>query len=170
VLERSLADRGSGSATTDTGPGAGGDAALGRQAAEEDEERCGPRSRRPTSCSSPRAWAAGPAGAAPLIACTREAGALTIAVDGAVRVRGRDHDGAWRRPVAELRPNVDTLLVIENERVNDLSPTTRLAEAFRPSTTCWARRSGPSSTSWRRPASSPDFADVARSWPMAGQG
>jgi cell division protein FtsZ len=136
VLERSLADRRVriGDQVT-RGLGAGGDATLGRRAAEEDEETL----RAAVAGASLVFVTAGlgggtGSGATPLIAgYAREAGALTI---GVVTMPFA-FEGATRRRVAEaalaeLRPNVDTLLVVENERVLDMiADDTPLSEAFR---------------------------------------
>jgi cell division protein FtsZ len=136
VLEQSLADRRIriGDQVT-RGLGAGGDAALGRQAAEEDEESL----RAAVAGASLVFVAAGlgggtGSGAAPVLAShAREAGALTIAVV----TMPFAFEGPTRRSVAEaalseLRPNVDTLLVIENDRVMDLvEDDTPLSGAFR---------------------------------------
>ncbi len=135
VLERSLGDRRIriGDAVT-RGLGAGGDAALGRKAAEEDEEalRAAVLEADLVFLAAGMGGGTG-SGATPLIAAqARDAGALTIAVvtmpfafEGSTRRRVAED------AVAELRPNVDTLLVIENERVNDVvADDTPLAEAF----------------------------------------
>jgi cell division protein FtsZ len=136
VLEQSLADRRIriGDQVT-KGLGAGGDATLGRRAAEEDEETL----RAAVAGASLVFVAAGlgggtGSGAAPLVAgYAREAGALTI---GVVTMPFA-FEGTTRRRVAEaalaeLRPNVDTLLVVENERVLDMiADDTSLSVAFR---------------------------------------
>ncbi len=135
VLEQSLADRRVriGDQVT-KGLGAGGDAALGRQAAEEDIEAI----RAAVAGADLVFVAAGlgggtGSGAAPIVAqCARESGALTV---GVVTMPFA-FEGSARRRVAEaaaaqLRPGVDTMLVIENERVNDMvSDDTPMAEAF----------------------------------------
>jgi cell division protein FtsZ len=135
VLERSLADRRIHIGDQATrGLGAGGDPALGRKAAEEDEDAL-----RTAVIEADLVFVAAGlgggtgSGAAPLVAAyARDAGALTIAVvtmpfafEGSTRRRVAD------AALAELRPNVDTLLVIENERVVDLiADDTPLSEAF----------------------------------------
>ncbi len=135
VLEQSMADQRVriGDQVT-KGLGAGGDAAVGRQAAEEDVDLI----RAAVSGADLVFVAAGlgggtGSGAAPLVAAqAREAGALTV---GVVTMPFA-FEGTARRRVAEaaadqLGPNVDTLLVIENERVNDLvSDDTPMSEAF----------------------------------------
>ena len=135
VLERSLADRRIriGDQVT-RGLGAGGDATLGRKAAEEDGEALRSAVLEADLVFLAAGLGGGTgSGATPLIAAqAREAGALTIAVV----TMPFAFEGSTRRRVAEaaveeLRPNVDTLLVIENERVNDLvAEETPLAEAF----------------------------------------
>jgi cell division protein FtsZ len=135
VLERSLADRRIRIGDQATrGLGAGGDAALGRKAAEESEEALRSAFLEADLVFIAAGLGGGTgSGAAPLIAAhARDAGALTIAVvtmpfafEGPTRRRVAE------AAVAELRPNVDTLLVIENERVNDfVAEDTPLAEAF----------------------------------------
>jgi len=135
VLEQSTADQRIriGDQVT-KGLGAGGDAAVGRRAAEEDAELI----RSAVAGADLVFVAAGlgggtGSGAAPLVAAhAREAGALTV---GVVTMPFA-FEGTARRRVAEtaadqLGPNVDTLLVIENERVNDLvSDDTPMSEAF----------------------------------------
>ena len=135
VLERSMADRRIRIGDHATrGLGAGGDATLGRQAAEEDEEtlRAAVQEADLVFIAAGLGGGTG-SGAAPLIASyARDAGALTIGVvtmpflfEGSTRRRVAE------AAVAELRPSVDTLLLIENERVNDLvADDTPLAEAF----------------------------------------
>ena len=117
------------------GLGAGGDATIGRQAAEEDVEELG----RIVAGADLVFIAAGlgggtGSGAAPVIAAqARQTGALTVAVV----TRPFEFEGVGRRKIAdaawvELRANVDTLLVIENERVVDLvGEETSMLEAFK---------------------------------------
>ena len=136
VLEQSLADRRIriGDQVT-KGLGAGGDAALGRQAAEEDAESL----RAAVAGASLVFVAAGlgggtGSGAAPVLAShAREAGALTIAVvTMPFAFEGPTRQGVAEAALAELRPNVDTLLVIENDRVMGLvEDDTTLSGAFR---------------------------------------
>ena len=116
------------------GLGAGGDATIGRQAAEEDAEELG----RMVAGADLVFIAAGlgggtGSGAAPVIAAqARQAGALTVGVV----TRPFEFEGIGRRKIAdaawvELKANVDTLLVIENERVVDLvGEETSMLEAF----------------------------------------
>ena len=116
------------------GLGAGGDATIGRQAAVEDAEELG----RIVAGADLVFIAAGlgggtGSGAAPVIAAqARQAGALTVGVV----TRPFEFEGVGRRKIAdtawvELRANVDTLLVIENERVLSIvSEDTSMLDAF----------------------------------------
>ena len=135
VLEDSLAPRRVQiGAQLTQGLGAGGDATIGRQAAEEDAEEIG----RMVAGADLVFIAAGlgggtGSGAAPVIAAqARQAGALTVGVV----TRPFEFEGVGRRKIAdaawvELKANVDTLLVIENERVVDLvGEETSMLEAF----------------------------------------
>jgi cell division protein FtsZ len=135
VLERSLADRRIRIGDEATrGLGAGGDATLGRKAAQEDAEALRSAVLEADLVFLAAGLGGGTgSGATPLIAAqAREAGALTIAVV----TMPFAFEGSTRRRVAEeaveeLRANVDTLLVVENERVDDLvAEDTPLAEAF----------------------------------------
>ena len=117
------------------GLGAGGDAQIGREAAVEDEDELG----RMVAGSDLVFIAAGlgggtGSGAAPVIAKkAREAGALTVGVV----TMPFTFEGAGRRKVAdeaeaELKANVDTLLLIQNEKVMGLiGDDTSMLEAFR---------------------------------------
>ena len=117
------------------GLGAGGDAQIGREAAVEDEDELG----RMVAGSDLVFIAAGlgggtGSGAAPVIAKkAREAGALTVGVV----TMPFTFEGAGRRKVAaeaeaELKANVDTLLLIQNEKVMGLiGEDTSMLEAFR---------------------------------------
>ena len=117
------------------GLGAGGDATIGREAAVEDEDELG----RMVAGSDLVFIAAGlgggtGSGAAPVIAKkAREAGALTVGVV----TKPFTFEGAGRRKVAdeaeaELKANVDTLLLIQNEKVMDMiGEDTSMLEAFR---------------------------------------
>ena len=116
------------------GLGAGGDAAIGRQAAEEDAEEIS----RLVAGSDLVFIAAGlgggtGSGAAPVIAAeARKVGALTVGVV----TRPFAFEGLGRRRIAdaaeaELRANVDTLLLIENERVLSIvGEDTSMLDAF----------------------------------------
>jgi cell division protein FtsZ len=135
VLERSIADQRIRIGDRSTrGLGAGGNAALGREAAVEDEEglRVAVQEADLVFVAAGLGGGTG-SGAAPLLASyARDAGALTIGVV----TMPFSFEGTARRRVAEaalaeLRPNVDTLLVIENDRVTDLvAEDTSLADAF----------------------------------------
>ena len=116
------------------GLGAGGDAAIGRQAAEEDAEEIN----RMVAGSDLVFIAAGlgggtGSGAAPVIAAqARKVGALTVGVV----TRPFEFEGSGRRKIAdaaeaELKANVDTLLLIENERVLSIvGEDTSMLDAF----------------------------------------
>ena len=135
VLEDSLAPRRVQiGAQLTQGLGAGGDATIGRQAAEEDAEEIAQ-----TVAGADLVFVAAGlgggtgSGAAPVIAAqARRAGALTVGVV----TRPFEFEGIGRRKIAdaawvELKANVDTLLVIENERVVDLvGEETSMLEAF----------------------------------------
>jgi cell division protein FtsZ len=117
------------------GLGAGGDAEVGRKAAEEDADAIG----RALTGSDLVFIAAGlgggtGSGAAPVIAAqARAAGALTVGVV----TKPFAFEGAARRRVAEaaaeeLRGAVDTLLLIENDRVTELiADDTPMVDAFK---------------------------------------
>jgi cell division protein FtsZ len=135
VLERSLADRRIriGDQVT-RGLGAGGDATLGRKAAEEDAEAIQAAVIGADLVVVTAGMGGGTgSGAAPLVAQhARDTGALTIAVTTLpFAFEGTTRRKVAETAVAELRPNVDTLLVIENERVTSLiAEDTPLVEAF----------------------------------------
>ena len=78
------------------------------------------RSRAPTWSSSPAAWAAAPAPARrPIIAqLAREAGALTVGiVTKPFLFEGRKRMRQAEQGIAEMRKNVDTMIVVPNERL-----------------------------------------------------
>jgi len=116
------------------GLGAGGDAAIGRQAAEEDADEIN----RMVGGSDLVFIAAGlgggtGSGAAPVIAAqAQRVGALTVGVV----TRPFEFEGSGRRKIAdaaeaELKANVDTLLLIENERVlSVVGEDTSMLDAF----------------------------------------
>src|SRR5262245_13992791 len=116
------------------GLGAGGDAAIGREAAEEDVDELG----RMVTGADLVFIAAGlgggtGSGAAPVIAAqAREAGALTVGVV----TKPFSFEGTGQRRVAdiaeaELQGTVDTLLLVENDRVLDMvGEDTSMLEAF----------------------------------------
>jgi cell division protein FtsZ len=135
VLETSRADRQVRIGDTVTkGLGAGGDAVLGRRAAEEDADAI----QAAVVGADLVAIAAGlgggtGSGATPIVAArARDSGALTIAVvTMPFAFEGSARRQVAEAAVAELRPYVDTLLVIENERVNGVvAEDTPLTEAF----------------------------------------
>jgi cell division protein FtsZ len=117
------------------GLGAGGDAETGRRAAEEDANAI----EQALAGSDLVFIAAGlgggtGSGAAPVIAAqARAAGSLTVGV----ATKPFSFEGTARRRVAdlateELRRNVDTLLLIENDRVLDLvADDTSMLDAFK---------------------------------------
>ena len=117
------------------GLGAGGDATIGREAAVENQDELG----RMVAGSDLVFIAAGlgggtGSGAAPVIAAkAREAGALTVGVV----TKPFTFEGAGRWKVADeaeaaLKANVDTLLLIQNEKVMDMiGEDTSMLEAFR---------------------------------------
>ncbi len=136
VLEDSMARRRIriGDAVT-RGLGTGGDPELGRAAAEEDAEaiRLALEGADLVFIAAGLGGGTG-SGAGPVIAAAaKEAGALTV---GVVTLPFA-FEGPQRRSIAEasaaeMQANVDTLLVIENERANDLvTDETSLRDAFR---------------------------------------
>ncbi|HEU5203363.1 MAG TPA: cell division protein FtsZ [Candidatus Limnocylindrales bacterium] len=117
------------------GLGAGGDATIGREAAVEDEDELG----RMVAGSDLVFIAAGlgggtGSGAAPVIAKkAREAGALTVGV--VTKPFTFEGAGRWKvadEAEAELKAHVDTLLLIQNEKVMGMiGEDTSMLEAFR---------------------------------------
>ena len=117
------------------GLGAGGDATIGREAAVEDEDELG----RMVAGSDLVFIAAGlgggtGSGAAPVIAKkARESGALTVGV--VTKPFTFEGAGRWKvadEAEAELKANVDTLLLIQNEKVMGMiGEDTSMLEAFR---------------------------------------
>ena len=135
VLEDSLAPRRVQiGAELTQGLGAGGDATIGRQAAEEDAEEIGQLVAGADLVFIAAGLGGGTgSGAAPVIAAeARKAGALTVGVV----TRPFDFEGSGRRKIAdaataELRANVDTLLLIENQRVLGIvGEDTSMLDAF----------------------------------------
>ena len=117
------------------GLGAGGDAAIGQRAAEEDAERISEALRDSDMVFITAGLGGGTgSGAAPIIAeIAKEHGALTIAVV----TKPFTFEGAKRRLVAEkaaeaLKAKVDTLITIPNDRLKDVvQKNTSILDAFR---------------------------------------
>ncbi len=136
VLEESWADRRLriGDQLTQ-GLGAGGDPAIGRQAAEEDREAIrGSLDGADLVFVTAGLGGGTGSGAAPVVAAlAKETGALTIGV----ATMPFAFEGAKRRSIAEaaaqeLQAGVDTLLLIENDRVlNVTADDTPLVDAFK---------------------------------------
>lgn len=122
-------------ATVTRGLGAGGRPEIGRQAVEEDRERVASALAGADMVFITAGMGGGTGtGASPVIAeLAREMGALTVGVvttpflfEGRKRI-SRAQDG-----LAELRENVDTLIVISNQRLLQVFPgKTPINEAFR---------------------------------------
>jgi cell division protein FtsZ len=122
-----------GKATT-RGLGSGGDAAQGRRAAEEDEQTIADALTASDMVFITAGMGGGTGtGGAPVVArLAKQSGALTVAVvtrpfsfEGRRRLRQAD-DG-----LAELRAEVDTLIIIPNERLLAVvDKTTTLTDAF----------------------------------------
>ena len=136
VLEESWADRRVriGDQLTQ-GLGAGGDPAIGRQAAEEDRDalRASLEGADLVFVTAGLGGGTGSGGAPVVAALAKEIGALAIGV----ATMPFTFEGAKRRAIAEaaaseLRAAVDTLLLIENDRVlNVIADDTPLADAFK---------------------------------------
>lgn len=117
------------------GLGAGGDPAIGRQAAEEDREpvRAALEGADLVFVTVGLGGGTGSGGAPVIAGLAKETGALTIGV----ATMPFAFEGAKRRSVAEaaateLRGTVDTLLLIENDRVLGLvADDTPLGDAFK---------------------------------------
>ncbi len=117
------------------GLGAGGDAALGQRAAEEDSEKIADAIRDSDMVFITAGLGGGTgSGAAPIIAeIAKEMGALTIAVV----TKPFGFEGARRKLIAEkaaeeLKAKVDTLITIPNDRLRDVvSKNTSIIDAFR---------------------------------------
>ncbi len=119
---------------TTRGLGSGGDPQTGRRSAEEDEATISDAVSDADMVFITAGMGGGTGtGAAPVVArLARQAGALTVAVvtkpfqfEGRRRLRQADEG------LAELRAEVDTLLVIPNERLlSVVDKTTSLSEAF----------------------------------------
>ncbi len=117
------------------GLGAGGDAAIGERAAEEDSEKIADALRDSDMVFITAGLGGGTgSGAAPIIAeIAKEMGALTIGVV----TKPFGFEGARRKLVAEksaeeLKGKVDTLITIPNDRLRDVvSKNTSIVDAFR---------------------------------------
>jgi cell division protein FtsZ len=117
------------------GLGAGGDAALGQRAAEEDSEKIAEALRESDMVFITAGLGGGTgSGAAPIIAeIAKEIGALTIGVV----TKPFAFEGAKRKLIAErsaeeLKTKVDTLITIPNDRLRDVvSKNTSILDAFR---------------------------------------
>jgi cell division protein FtsZ len=116
------------------GLGSGGDPTQGRRAAEEDEQTF-----HDSLCDSDMVFiTAGMGGgtgtgAAPIVArMAKQTGALTVAVvTKPFAFEGRRRMRQAEEGLAELRAEVDTLIVIPNERLlSVVAPTTSLTDAF----------------------------------------
>ncbi len=117
------------------GLGAGGDAAIGQRAAEEDSEKIAEALRESDMVFLTAGLGGGTgSGAAPIIAeIAKEMGALTIGVV----TKPFAFEGAKRKLIAEksadeLKTKVDTLITIPNDRLKDVvSKNTSILDAFR---------------------------------------
>ncbi len=117
------------------GLGAGGDAAIGARAAEEDSDKVAAALEGSDMVFITAGLGGGTgSGAAPIVAeLAKEAGALTIGVV----TKPFGFEGAKRRLVAEkaaeeLRSKVDTLITIPNDRLKDVvQKNTSILDAFR---------------------------------------
>jgi cell division protein FtsZ len=117
------------------GLGAGGDAAIGERAAEEDSEKIADAIRDSDMVFITAGLGGGTgSGAAPIIAeIAKEMGALTIGVV----TKPFAFEGARRKLIAEkaaeeLKSKVDTLITIPNDRLRDVvSKNTSILDAFR---------------------------------------
>jgi cell division protein FtsZ len=117
------------------GLGTGGDVALGQRAAEEDAEKIREALRDSDMVFITAGLGGGTgSGASPIVASiAKDLGALTIGIV----TKPFTFEGAARRQVAdraaeELKSKVDTLIVIQNDRIREVVPRdTAVGEAFR---------------------------------------
>jgi cell division protein FtsZ len=117
------------------GLGAGGDAAIGQRAAEEDSEKIGQALVESDMVFITAGLGGGTgSGAAPVVAqIAKESGALTIGVV----TKPFAFEGAKRKLIAEraaeeLKAQVDTLITIPNDRLKDVvQKNTSILDAFR---------------------------------------
>ena len=119
---------------TTRGLGSGGDAQTGRRSAEEDEAAISDAVTDADMVFITAGMGGGTGtGAAPVVArLARQAGALTVAVvTKPFQFEGRRRQRQAEEGLAELRAEVDTLLVIPNERLlSVVDKSTSLSEAF----------------------------------------
>ncbi len=119
---------------TTKGQGAGSDANKGRQAAEEnsDELKEALKGADIVFIASGMGGGTG-TGASPVVArIVRELGILSIAiVTKPFRTEGRQRARIAEQGVAALREEVDSLIVIPNDKINDIFPNALMKDAFR---------------------------------------
>ena len=119
---------------TTRGLGSGGDPAQGRRAAEEDEQTVADSLSESDMVFITAGMGGGTGtGAAPVVArMARQTGALTVAVvTKPFSFEGRRRQRQAEEGLAELRSEVDTLIVIPNERLLAVvEKTTSLTDAF----------------------------------------
>jgi|SaaInl4_150m_RNA_FD_contig_71_849020_length_2938_multi_3_in_0_out_0_3 cell division protein FtsZ len=122
-------------ANTTRGLGAGGRPEIGRQALEEDRERVASALAGADMVFITAGMGGGTGtGASPVVAeLAREIGALTVGVVTTPFIfEGRKRLSRAQEGLAELRKNVDTLIVISNQRLLQVYPgKTPINEAFR---------------------------------------
>jgi cell division protein FtsZ len=120
--------------STTRGLGSGGDPATGRRSAEEDEAAISDAVTDADMVFITAGMGGGTGtGSAPVVArLARQAGALTVAVvTKPVQFEGRRRQRQAEEGLAELRAEVDTLIVIPNERLlSVVDKATSLSEAF----------------------------------------
>ena len=120
--------------STTRGLGSGGDPATGRRSAEEDETAISEAVTDADMVFITAGMGGGTGtGSAPVVArLARQAGALTVAVvTKPFQFEGRRRQRQAEEGLAELRAEVDTLLVIPNERLlSVVDKATSLSEAF----------------------------------------
>jgi cell division protein FtsZ len=117
------------------GLGAGGDASIGQRAAEEDSEKIAEALRDSDMVFITSGLGGGTgSGAAPVVAqIAKEMGALTIGiVTKPFSFEGRRRMNVAMQGIANLQQNVDTLIVIPNDRLLQVvQRDTSILEAFR---------------------------------------
>ncbi len=116
------------------GLGSGGDPSIGRRAAEEDEQQIADSLADSDMVFITAGMGGGTGtGAAPVVArLARQSGALTVAVvTRPFQFEGRRRMRQAEEGLAELRAEVDTLIIIPNERLLAVvEKTTSLSDAF----------------------------------------